>query len=580
MHLLEVTNPLVPSAESMYPALVGSVIWGVLSLAMFVWYLWSLSRLFPLLGVKGAWGWIPVWNQWQLLQRAGLPGWLVLLVLVPGVGALVVLVMTIIAMHRINTEFGKGAGMTVLGAFIAPLWATLLAQHISKGRYGAAAGWAPVREGAAAGVGTLQGLPQAHVPPQSAPGYGAGQYANPQGLSAPAASAQQYQGQAQQHPAQQPYGQPTHNPAGAFVPNYSSQVPAQRSAFAPPLVDTAAAAPAAEVVADPSAAPAHPVPATPAGQPAWGFSPTTVNDYERLAAEGRQPVTAAPLGVPVQQQTFSWPAPQQSDQVTQTGAPASVETSLAELGLADLMPADEAERSAPQTAASQAEISQAEVSPAAMTQTFEPQTFAPQTYAAPILAAVPDLPVVPSAPVMQAVPVTPLPVTPVPLVPPVVPAAPAAASSVTAPVTPQIIAAKVMPVESAIAAPMTQAAVSDDYDDDATVVVRRGTRWGLELPDGETLELLGTDVVVGRRPEPTGSYEVLQINDQTRTLSKSHVRLRRTGEVWTVEDLHSTNGVSLVDDAGMLVELEAGHEQAATEHMLIGTLEVRLVRIP
>lgn len=126
---------------------------------------------------------------------------------------------------------------------------------------------------------------------------------------------------------------------------------------------------------------------------------------------------------------------------------------------------------------------------------------------------------------------------------------------------------------------MTPDTEVDDFDDDNTVVVRRETRWGLELPDGDVLELHGHDVVIGRRPEPTGAYEVLKISDPTRTLSKSHVRMRRTGEVWTVEDLHSTNGVALITESGATEALEPGHERAATDRMLIGTLEVQLVRI-
>lgn len=119
----------------------------------------------------------------------------------------------------------------------------------------------------------------------------------------------------------------------------------------------------------------------------------------------------------------------------------------------------------------------------------------------------------------------------------------------------------------------------EESDDDLTIVVRREARWGLELPDGDVLELMGHDVVVGRRPEPVGSSEALKINDPTRTLSKSHARMRRAGEEWTVEDLHSTNGVSLIDETGASVALEPGHERGATERMLIGTLEVRLVQI-
>ncbi|WP_010156089.1 DUF5684 domain-containing protein, partial [Leucobacter chromiiresistens] len=126
-------------------------VWSLVGLAVYVWYLWSLARLFPYLGLPSGWGWIPLWNQWQLIQRGGLPGWLAIFFLVPGL-SIVALVVSIIAIHRINTEFGKGGGFTVLGAFIPPLWATLFASQLRDREYGApgyASGGYPQAPGAA-----------------------------------------------------------------------------------------------------------------------------------------------------------------------------------------------------------------------------------------------------------------------------------------------------------------------------------------------------------------------------------------------------------------------------------------------
>ncbi|PRI10185.1 DUF5684 domain-containing protein [Leucobacter massiliensis] len=114
-------------------------LWSVVGLAFYLWYLWALSRLFPLLGLPSWAGWVPLWNQWQLVQRGGLPGWLVLLFLIPGVG-IVALVVTIIAINRLNAEHGKGPGFTVLGVFIPPLWAMLLAAHIRDARFAGGSG--------------------------------------------------------------------------------------------------------------------------------------------------------------------------------------------------------------------------------------------------------------------------------------------------------------------------------------------------------------------------------------------------------------------------------------------------------
>ena len=50
-------------------------VWGLVGVGLLVWYLWAMARLFPRIGLKKRDGWIPIWNQWQLLERAGMPGW-------------------------------------------------------------------------------------------------------------------------------------------------------------------------------------------------------------------------------------------------------------------------------------------------------------------------------------------------------------------------------------------------------------------------------------------------------------------------------------------------------------------------
>lgn len=110
---------------------------GVLSLLLGLWYLWALARLFPRLGLPAWQGWVPVVNQWRLLERAGMPGWLVVLGFVSF--GIVPLAALVIAAHRLNREVGAGAGMTVLAVLVAPLWAMLLAQRHPAGGRGAPA---------------------------------------------------------------------------------------------------------------------------------------------------------------------------------------------------------------------------------------------------------------------------------------------------------------------------------------------------------------------------------------------------------------------------------------------------------
>lgn len=104
--------------------------------------------------------------------------------------------------------------------------------------------------------------------------------------------------------------------------------------------------------------------------------------------------------------------------------------------------------------------------------------------------------------------------------------------------------------------------------------------WSLVLPDGSLLEL-APDTIVGRRPEASEPYvdaQTLAIPDPTRTLSKTHARFRLVSDAWVVEDLHSTNGVVLLNPDGTERELVPGQPAPAGDRLLLGTLEVRLRR--
>jgi len=129
----------------------------------------------------------------------------------------------------------------------------------------------------------------------------------------------------------------------------------------------------------------------------------------------------------------------------------------------------------------------------------------------------------------------------------------------------------------------SRAAEPPSDDPDRTIIVQRSTGasmdsgWELVLPDGEAFELK-RDVIVGRRPVPTDESAVVVISDPTRTLSKSHARLRFDGDTWSVTDLASTNGVWLITEIGVEQELEPNIEVEATSALRLGTLEVILRR--
>lgn len=111
--------------------LVPMLLAGVISVGCLVWYLWAMARLFPKIGLSASAGWIPIWNQWKLMDRAGMPGWTILLGFVPFLG-IIPLIVLIIAMHRINKQANASGGYTVLGILLPPLWATMLANFIGN----------------------------------------------------------------------------------------------------------------------------------------------------------------------------------------------------------------------------------------------------------------------------------------------------------------------------------------------------------------------------------------------------------------------------------------------------------------
>ena len=459
---------------------------GLIGLLFFVWTLWAYSRLFPKLGLPSWAGWVPLWNQWQIIERGALPGWLVLLGFIPGL-AVVPWIVGIVAVHRINTEHGKGGGYTVLYVFLPPVWAMLLAKHI--GAQPAEYGFAPTPP--AAGVTATQQQAPGTAAAGGFPAQGNPFGAQPQGFapqpvpSAPAAA-----------------GVPP-------VPPQTPQPPAPEQLWDTPVpvssIDDLFGVPEQAPVAPVPPAPVPPAPGS-SGRD-WGFSTETEGDFERLAARRSERPAPEPLGVVEPSRPFSWPGPEEPEDYSQN---------------------------------------------------------------APIV--LPE----PPAPPVQAPPAPPAPPAPSPqeaAAPTVDPAD--LGTPVAAAVQAPGVAAVDADAPQSVQAPEAAAPAADD-ELDRTVVVSRRPRWGLELPDGEIVELTHDDLVIGRKPVAADGAEALLINDPTRTMSKSHVRMRREGSVWTVEDLGSTNGVALVSPEGKVEPIEAGKRFEATDKFVIGTLEVTL----
>ncbi|MDQ1129376.1 DUF5684 domain-containing protein [Microbacterium sp. SORGH_AS_0888] len=115
-----------------------------------------------------------------------------------------------------------------------------------------------------------------------------------------------------------------------------------------------------------------------------------------------------------------------------------------------------------------------------------------------------------------------------------------------------------------------------DIADDTFIAQRKRALWALELPDGTAVDLTEETVVLGRRPSPVPAApgaQLITIEEETRTISKTHALLRRQGETWTISDLGSTNGV-MVDT----VEVEPGQSVVLDGDFLLGDATLRLAR--
>jgi hypothetical protein len=105
---------------------IGVGIYGIVVIGIYVWYSAALARVFTKLGAAPWKAWVPIVSEAELLTRGGVPGWSVVYLFIPLLN-IYGLVLHIQAVHRINLQFGKGAGLTVLNLLVSPVWATVLA---------------------------------------------------------------------------------------------------------------------------------------------------------------------------------------------------------------------------------------------------------------------------------------------------------------------------------------------------------------------------------------------------------------------------------------------------------------------
>lgn len=582
----------------------------LIGIAIYVWYAFALSRLFPRIDGEGWKGWVPVLNEAEILARGGVPAWSVVFYFIPLV-QLYGIYLKVVATHRINKRFGHGAGMTVLAILLPPVWATVLAW-----------GAAPYPEGER--LAALQPGPRRSAPPAAAPARDASGYTipsfSPSGMppaeapalvfpdyAPPARTAEAEASAPTDAPAPAPSAwgappQPTAaQPPVADAPVRSFAPPAQPPAPHPVGTASAPPPPAPQTSASPPSAPeafapqpfAPPPPAPPQAAPRPPASPEPVAPAEQPVSAPLPPapaeahpttgIMAAMSGLPaapatgaLEQPPAAAPEAPQPSAPEPPAAPLFVEVPSAHPATSVFEPV--ARPSTPAVSDSLPPVDEPQPvepvdEPQRAVRSVPPsfrdggsQDAAPQM---PTIRPAPDLSV--GAP-LEAPPIasqlaTEQPVSPAASLAPSAPQAPAAA-----PIAPQ---GGLHPEVDATV--LTPRPTDDDLDATVVVARKRGVRRVLVLDDGRRFALSGASVVIGRNPTGEAGEQRLAISDTTRTLSKTHARLVVQEDEWRLTDLHATNGVVVVADDGSEMLLDPGESVIGTGRFILGEVGMHVV---
>ncbi|WP_109210494.1 DUF5684 domain-containing protein [Microbacterium sp. KCTC 39802] len=545
-------------------AVFGLLISLLLSAGLYVWIALALSAVFRKSGVEPWKAWVPILNAIVLLQLAGLSPWLVLLGLVP----IVNVVVFAFALYRVNLAFGLGAGMTVLGVLLFPVWASVVGWGSARwiGREQDAGARRTSGE-AAAGIPPLPPFPtpasrsaEAGAFPPAAPHTGAHGFAPPPAQAPPAGPV-----------AVPPPGLPglapitAPRPAAGVSADDSGPAPAVPGAapvssapVASPPDGTGTFAPAGPAVSDHSA-PVASVPGSSAdglaavAPPAGGWTPPPLPGRPVAAARSEDGRDAEAVADPWQ--GFALDSTDLSGEVTGavSGAPAPISAVPA-------APVASAPPAAPITSAPRADAYAA--SDAATTGqgiTRPPVTRVPAAAAA-------DGDGEPWAPARSPMSES--------------DSFPEASGPVSA-VAGAPDAGAPRSARSSVSAFHAKPEIPDEQDvlEETIIARRKRTDWTLLPPTGDPVALSAEVVILGRRPAGDPDFPGAQlVSIPDGTVSKTHARLELRDDRWYVTDLDSTNGVLFATVMGTEVEAPPGEEVEAGDRFLLGDAEVRLQR--
>lgn len=555
------------------------VVLGMTSLALvvvlYVWFALALAAMFEKMGEPSWKAWVPVVNVATVLQRGDFSPWLVLLNVVPLFGAVAFVIVFIVAVHRITVAFGGGVGLTVVGALLPVVWASILGWGSARWTGEGGAGLVDERSGpfrrgdghAPAYVPLIGGWTPDAAGATDPPGSDRGGWA-PAGGAATREPGREHGRWIPDAPATEREG------PGSALPSEPVVLP-----FAAPSTPLADAVPSAID---------------------WS-SPT---DQERLSFEQQHPVGGSArhgrTGTDADESMSDVLDALRDDRPRGTGGLRRGLGVDALQGLsATRADEEEAATDGPRVvpAASIAGGAPPAGEPAAPSASERPDDSVDAV-------ADPEPPVAPwSTPSRRAQRSASEPAAPIADVPLTRPSPETAAIARPSVVTPgeefpelsEAVSAvsevpeagSPRPARTSVSSLYAQSAVPDVSDDDAdaldrTVVTRRKRiPWMLVPPGGAPVALTSDVVILGRRPVPDAAHpdaQLVAISDETRTVSKTHARLQLRGDTWFVTDLDSMNGVLFATLMGTEVEAPRGEEIEAGARFFLGDAEVRLAR--
>ncbi|KAF2414768.1 hypothetical protein B1729_02760 [Microbacterium sp. B35-04] len=507
-------------------AVFGTLISLLLFAGVYVWMALALSAVFRKSGVEPFKAWVPILNIVVLLQLAGLSPWLVLLAFVPIVN-IAFLVVFAIALYRVSVAFGFGAGMTVVGVLLFPVWASIVGWGSARwvGRDASSRG--PLGGGVRRASAEAPGLPP--LPPFPAPASRAGEPAVFPPAS-PAAAGFAPAAYAPPPPAATPSAPAAADvapPAGGWTP---PPLPGRPVAPSPGVAGPVAAAPVSSAPLDSSG--------DEAAQAAAGALPDPWKGFVLDTTDRSAEVTGAVPGAPGPISAVpSAPAPASASASASTFAPASASGPFAapegsttgehltrppvmRVPAADRVPGDSVvDDSAEPWAPARSPMSEGDAFPEA---------------SGPVsaIAGAPDA------------------------------GAPRSA-------------------RTSVSSFHGKPEIPDEQDvlDETIIARRKRTDWTLVPPTGEPVALSAEVVILGRRPAGDPDFPAAQlVSIHDGTVSKTHARLTLRDDRWYVTDLDSTNGVLFATVMGTEVEAPAGEEVEAGDRFLLGDAEVRLRR--